>query len=265
MKRTFLCAVFLLMTMLLSASIASAGAILEGILKKGELVVGISGDQPPLNAVTKEGTIIGFDADLAKQIATKMNLKIRFARMPFTELIDAVQSGKVDIVISGMTITPERKLKVAFAGPYYISGKGMLVKRSNLETLKKETLNSEKIKVSTLEGSTSHEIVEKVAPKAKLLAAGSYSEALEMLYQDKVDAIVADYPYCAYIANRYPGKKLALWDTKLSVEPLGIAVQEDPQLINILNDLIKAISETGEIMDIEDRWFLERDWIDQLP
>src|SRR5512136_1746807 len=89
MKKAVSVAVLVLFIALMLGGIASAGTVLEGILKKGELVVGITGDQPPLNATTKDGKIIGLDADIAQAIAMSMNVKIRFSKMPFSELLPA--------------------------------------------------------------------------------------------------------------------------------------------------------------------------------
>ena len=265
MKKAVSVAVLVLFIALMLVGVASAGTVLEGILKKGELVVGISGDQPPLNATTKDGTVIGLDADIAQAIATSMSVKIRFSRMPFAELLPALQAGKVDMIVSGMTMTPDRNLKVAFVGPYYISGKGILTKLKSLELLKKDGVNSEKFKVATLKGSTSQYIVEKAAPKAKLTLAASYDEALNLLFQDKVDAVIADYPYCAYVVTRYPDKGLALGESKLSFEPLGIAVREDTLWINGLENFIRMLVASGDMNALQDKWFRNGAWIKQLP
>ena len=265
MKKTRLCTGLVLSMVLMCGSIAGAGTILEGVLKKGELLVGITGDQPPLNATTKEGEIIGLDADLARGIAANMKVKARFARMPFSELLPSLQAGKVDMIVSGMTMTPERNTKVAFIGPYYISGKGILLKIKNVETLRKEGVNSAKFKVATLKGSTSQEIVEKAAPKAGLTLAGSYDEALNMLFQDKVDIVIADFPFCAYIADRYPEKELAVGDTKLSFEPLGVAVREDALWINGLDNFMRMLVASGDMNILQDKWFKNRAWFTQLP
>jgi len=265
MKKSLLFALFVLSIVVMTGRFAQAGAILEGVLKKGELVVGITGDQPPLNATTKDGEIIGLDADLARAIASSMKVKIRHSRMPFVELLPALQSGKVDMIVSGMTMTPERNMKVAFIGPYYVSGKGILTKYKNLETLKKEGVNSAKFKVATLKGSTSQDIVEKAAPKAGLVLAGSYDEALNLLFQDKVDIVVADYPFCAYIADRYREKELVVGETKLSFEPLGIAVREDPLWINALDNFLRLLVGSGEMTTLQDKWFKTREWIKLLP
>ena len=100
---------------------ASSIPTLDHIQKKGELVVGTSGDMPPLNMTTKDGEIIGLEADIAKLIADGMGVKLRFEKMPFSKLLEALESGKVDIILSEMTITSKRNLKVAFVGPYFIS------------------------------------------------------------------------------------------------------------------------------------------------
>jgi polar amino acid transport system substrate-binding protein len=265
MKKMLLCMVLALSLALTAGSVAWAGAVLDGILKKGELVVGISGDQPPLNATTKEGTIIGFDADIAGALASRMKVKIRFSKMPFAELLPALQAGKVDMVISNMTMTPERNTKVAFAGPYLVSGKGLLLKLKNVEMLKKEGIDSDKLRVTTLKGSTSLDVTTLSAPKAKLIPAGSYDEALKMLDQGKADVMVADYPYCAYIAARYPEKELAVGDAKLSFEPLGIAVREDALLMNVVDNFIKLLIGSGDFNILQEKWFKSGAWISQLP
>ncbi len=265
MKNRLLCAIVVFVFSLVFNGTASAGAIFDSILKKGELVVGVSGDQAPLNALSKEGSVIGLDADIAKLIAANLNLKIRFAKMQFSELLPALQAGKVDMVISGMSMTPVRNTKVPFVGPYFISGKGILLKIKNVEMLKKEGINSEKFKITTLKGSTSQEVVENGAPKAKLILAGSYDEALNLLYNDKVDILIADYPYCAYIASRYSEKELAVGDTKLSFEPLGIAVREDALYINAVDNFLKLITGTGELELIRQKWFSNREWFKLLP
>ena len=265
MKKALLFGWAVVLVTLLCAANAGAGQALDSIVRKGELVVGITGDQPPLNAVSKEGEVIGLDADLAAAIAKGMNLKLRFARMPFAELLPALQAGKIDMVVSGMTMTAERNTKVAFIGPYYVSGKGILLKLKSLETLKKEGLNSEKFRVATLKGSTSQAVVEKAAPKAGLSLADSYDKAIEMLLQDKADAVIADFPFCAYMADRHADKDLAVAETKLSFEPLGIAVREDPLLINGLENFLRVMVMAGEMNELQDKWFHGRSWFKQLP
>jgi polar amino acid transport system substrate-binding protein len=264
-KKGLLCSFVLFCLLLVSGSFAGAGMIFDEILKKNELVVGITGTQPPFNAVSKDGDIVGLDADIAKAVAMSMGVKIRFSRMQFSELLPALHAGKVDMIVSGMTMTPERNMKTAFIGPYYISGKGILLKLKNVELLKKEGVNSDKFKVTTLKGSTSQAIIEKAAPKAQLALADSYDDALNLLLQDKVDILIADLPYCAYLADRYSNKELVTGDTKLSFEPLGIAVREDTLLINALDNFFRMMVISGELTTIQERWLKSQAWIKQIP
>jgi polar amino acid transport system substrate-binding protein len=244
---------------------AAAGPVMDRIKKKGELVVGITGTQPPLNVTAKDNEIIGLDADIARLIAVNMGLKLRFAKFPFPELIPALETGKVDMVLSSMTITPERNLSVAFVGPYYVSGKGILTKEKNVAAVQAQGLNQPQFKVAALKASTSAALVEKTAPQATLVPTESYDEALTMLFQDKIDALVADYPFCAFSAFRHKDKGLAAGESRLTIEPLGIAVQEDTLLINWLGNFLKALIDSGELNQLLDRWFKDGSWVQQLP
>lgn len=213
----------------------------------------------------KGGEIIGLDADIAKLIATGLGVKIRFSKMFFSELIPALESGKADMIISGMTMTPERNAKVPFIGPYYVSGKGILLKEKSLAALDKEGLDSPKFKVAALKGSTSQAFVETVTPQAKLAAAASYDEALDLLFQDKIDMLVADFPFCLYCVSRYADKGLTVRGGRLTFEPLGIGVREDALLLNWLENFLKILTGTGDLTKLHDRWFKDRSWIEQLP
>jgi len=102
----------------LFTSNALAGPVIDRILKKKELVVGISGNQPPFSATSREGELIGLDAELAELIADAMGVKIKFEVMPFSELLSSLETGKVEMVLSGMTITPERN-KSCFRRPLF--------------------------------------------------------------------------------------------------------------------------------------------------
>ena len=110
-KSKFAIALILTFTLLFTAH-AMAGPVFDKILKKGELVVGNSGDQVPLSAKTKTGKIIGLDADIAKLMAGAMGVKLKLVAIPFPNLLPALEAGKIDMILSGMTITPRRNLKV---------------------------------------------------------------------------------------------------------------------------------------------------------
>ena len=259
-----ICALALTPALLLSGP-AHAGPVWDRILKKGELVVGTTGTQPPLSITAKSGEIIGLDADIAKLIATGLGLKIRFSKMLFSELMPALESGKADIIISGMAMTPERNAKVPFIGPYYVSGTCVMCKMKSLTALDKEGLDSPKFRVGALKGSMSQAVAEAVTAQAKLVTAASYEEALDLLFQDKIEVLLADFPFCSYCLARYAGKGLTLKGGRLTFEPLGIGVREDVLLLNWLDNFLKILTGTGELTKLHDRWLQDNSWIKELP
>jgi polar amino acid transport system substrate-binding protein len=218
-----------------------------------------------MNATTKAGDIIGFDADLARSIAENMGVKPTFVSLPFADLLPALEKGKVDMVISAVTMLPERNLKVAFAGPYFISGKGILTKTKNVENFQDaEGLNRPEFKVAALKDSTSLSFVGKYAPKAQSVATVSYDAAIALLLDDKVDALVADFPFCAYAAFRYGDRGLTAGRSRLSFEPLGIAMSEDALLINWTQNYLMTMEGSGRLGRIREFWFKNSEWIKQL-
>ena len=169
-------------SLLMIVNVAVAGKAMDRILKKGELVIGTTGTQPPLNVTDKNGKVIGFDADIARLIAGNLGVEAKFARMPFADLLPALKSGKVDMVISSMTMTLTRNRTVVFVGPYYVSGKGILTKTQTIGTLQQtEGLNKPEFKVAALSKSTSQAFIEQAAPKAQLVTTKSYDEAMDWL------------------------------------------------------------------------------------
>ena len=148
-------------------------------------------EAPPLNMATKDGKIIGLEVDIAGYIANEMGVELRFETRAFNDLLPALDAGDVDMVLSGMTITSKRNLKYAFVGPYYASGKAFLTKRQKIASAKKaEDVDLEKVTIAALQGSTSQEFVEKAMPKAKLVATVDYDQAVKLVLEDKVDAMV---------------------------------------------------------------------------
>ena len=98
----------------------SSSPVTDRILAAGEIRVGMSGNQPPFNVMNRSGELMGMDVDLARGLARSLGVQERLVTMPFKDLLPALERGEVDVVFSGLTMTPQRNLKVAFAGPYFI-------------------------------------------------------------------------------------------------------------------------------------------------
>lgn len=250
-----------------AGEITSLSPVLDRIQAKKELVVGTAASMPPLNMTTKDGQIVGMEVDLAHLFAGGMEVKLTLKPMQFKDLLSALGKRQVDMILSGMTITPQRNLKVAFAGPYFSSGKSILTKKENIDSLDEFSKINQPDKVLVaLKGSTSQTFVERLLPKAKLQLADDYNQAVAMVRDNKVRAMVADYPICVVSVHRYPDGGLATLNKPLSYEPIGVALPaSDPLLVNWVQNMLNFLEKTGQLEAITQRWFRETSWISQLP
>jgi polar amino acid transport system substrate-binding protein len=246
---------------------ASASPVIDRILQRGELVVGMAGSMPPLNMTTKEGEVIGYEVDLARAMAAAMGVRAKLEVIPFAELLPALQSGKIDLILSNMTITPGRNLKVAFVGPYFTSGKAFMTKIKTIAMADEAAdIDAKKTKLVALKGSTSQAFIEKYIPDATLVTAKDYDEAVEMVLQDKVHAMVADYPICVVSVFRYPNKGLLSVITTLTYEPIGVGVPAgDALLVNWVENFMGIAEQTGLLEELKQKWLLRADWLHRLP
>ena len=160
----------------------SASPVLQRIAESKTLRVGMTSEQPPFNVTNRDGKIIGMDVDLAGLLAASMEVKLEIVEMPFAELIPALEEGKVDLVLSGMTSTLQRNLRVPFVGPYYISGKSLLTKSDTIAKIQSaEEMNNERLTIAALGGSTSELFVKNTLPNPKLTLTKSLEEAIRLL------------------------------------------------------------------------------------
>ncbi len=242
-------------------------AALTRILAAGELRVGVSGSQPPLNVRTAKGEIIGLEADLARLLAGSIGVRAVFVEKPFAELIGALEKGDVDVVMSGVTITPERNLKVAFVGPYFISGKSILTRSETLARSNDASdIDNPSVTLAALDGSTSQRWVEVFVPKAKLVRVVDYDSGVKLVREGNVDAFVADYPICVLSVLRYQGEGLVTLASPLTVEPIGIALPPDDFLfVNLAENFLAALQATGALERLQKAWFEDGAWLAELP
>jgi polar amino acid transport system substrate-binding protein len=244
----------------------SASPVLDRIQQRGELIVGTMGNMPPLNMTSKDGEIFGLEPDLARLMADAMDVKVKFVTKPFNELLPALQTGEVDMVLSGMTITPERNRKVAFIGPYFISGKAFLTKVKTIAYADEaRDANNSNTKIVALRGSTSQAFAEAFLDKTTLFTTKNYDDAVDMVLQDKVHAMIADYPICVVSVFRYPNAGLLSVVTQLTYEPIGIAIPaNDPLLMNWTRNTLNNFEGSGMLDELKLKWFAEGDWLEKL-
>jgi ABC-type amino acid transport substrate-binding protein len=245
---------------------SSSSPVMDRIVARGELRVGISADMPPMNLLTKDEKIIGMDVDLATLIAEAMGVKLSLQRMDFAGLLPALESGNIDLILSNMTMTPDRNLKAAFVGPYFTSGKAFLTKRSSIAQAKGlPEVNSPQYTFVALKSSTSEAVIRKGAPQAKLLTAGTQNDAIQMVVDGKADAMIADFPICVVAVYRNPAAGLVSVVAPITYEPIGIAVPKgDPHLLNWLGNFLHSLEKAGYMQELREKWFAQPTWLPQM-
>jgi polar amino acid transport system substrate-binding protein len=240
---------------------------IQRILASGELRVATSGDFPPMTMRDREGQLMGFEVDLVQALAGTMNLKVSFVQTPFAELIPSVESGKVDMALAGMTITPERNARVAFAGPYLISGNTLLTsKRELAEAQDPAQLDDAKLSFAAVESSTSARFVKAHMPQAKLVTVPDNESGVKAVLAGEVDGMVADLQVLSVARWRHPDTELYLRYAPFTTEPLGIALPSDaPLYLNLVTNYLNTLEETGELAQLKAKWLGDGTWLARLP
>lgn len=245
----------------------AASSRLRAILERRELRVATSADLPPLAMHDRDGRVTGFEIDLVKALAAAMDLEVRIVERPFPDLLPTLQRGDADLVISGLTMTPERNARVAFAGPYFVSGTSLVTRGPEPPAMRDlAALDDPERSFAALADSTSAAFVRKTFPRARLLLTRSYDEAIGKLRAGEVDAVAADYLRCRLAEWRYAGEGLRALRPPLTTEPLGIALPaDDPLLLNLVENYLKTLEDTGELTALKARWLSDGSWLEKLP
>lgn len=241
----------------------NAQEILNGIIERGELRIGMSGDQPPYSMKANDGSLFGLDVDLATGLAERMGVKATIVKMNFKDLLPALNRGELDVVISGLTMTMERNKRAAFIGPYLISGNTIATKSEELSKITEiGELDKPNIKVAVTKGTTSEEYVTASIPNATIYKSNTNKESLKMLMEGTVDVMVADFATIsvALLDNRTAG--LYTTPKPLDKEAIGIAIApSDPLFINLTTNYLNSLERRGILEMLKVKWFEEGSWI----
>ncbi len=240
---------------------------LQHVLSSGELRVGTTADFPPLAMRDRDGQLIGLEVDLMRALATTMNAKVRFVEIPFSDLLPALERGEIDLAVAGMTITPERNARVAFAGPYLISGNTLLARdRALADTEELASLDDPKLSFAVLDSSTSASFVRTHMPKAKLVTFPDNESGVKALLAGEVDGVISDQQVCTVARWRNPDAGLFVRYAPFTTEPLGIAVSPgEPLFLNLVTNYLNTLEQTGELAQLKARWLGDGAWLERLP
>jgi len=239
---------------------------LEQVLKNGELRVGFEAGYMPFEMTDSKGNFVGFDIDVAKEMAKAMKVKFTPVNTAWDGIIPALMTDKFDIIMSGMTVTQERNLKINFADPYIIIGQTILLDKKYAGEVKSyKDLNDPKYIVTSKLGTTGEQAVKRMMPKATYKSFETETEAALEVVNGRAAAFVYDLPYNVVFMAQQGGEKLVFLDEPFTYEPLAWAVNRgDPDFLNWLNNFLKQIRNDGRYDRIYNKWIRSTDWIKEV-
>ncbi len=242
---------------------------LNKIIDRGELRVGMEPGYMPFEMKDKKGNIIGYDVDMAKKMAKEMGVKLKLVPTSWDGIIAGLITNKYDIIMSGMTITQQRNLKVNFANPYIVVGQTVLMKKSLDGKIKSaKELDKAEYTIVTKLGVTGEIATRKFFKKAKIVTFETEADAAAELLSGKADAFVYDQPYNVLFMSDKGKDRLIHLDTPLTYEPLGWAIRKgDPDFTNWLNNFLRQMQEdkvVGFSDKIYKKWLVETKWLKRV-
>ena len=240
-------------------------SVIEEVQDRGTLRVGL-GLFEPWSACDADGELIGFEIDVATRLAEDMGVEVEFARTDWNYIIPALIAEEFDVIISGMTILPERNLKVNFTSSYNQTGIYLVAnteRTADLETL--EDFNSSSITIAARRGSSAIPAIENVFPDAMILLYDAATEVLEAVVSGEADAAAAFATTRTTWVEANPMTLHLPFEEPFAGEVLAIAVRKgDLDTLNFFNSWIAIRHADGWIEQHREYWFETRDWADQV-
>lgn len=223
---------------------------LDLIKEKKKLVVGLSADYAPYEFIIMENgvkKVVGFDIDLANEIAKDMGVELELQEMEFGAIIGAIPSDKIDLGISGLNPDPERREAVDFSDIYYEANHVTIVKKENVDKYTKpEDFNGKKVGAQL--GSTQEKLANANLAGAKLTTLSDVNQLVMELKSGKVDGLVVEGPVAKMIVKANP--ELAIGKVEFKETEGGSAVafkKNSPKLQEQINKTIKRLKESGDL------------------
>lgn len=248
--------VTVLLLVFIMALVVNADA-LQRIVSSGYLLVGMdAAGYMPFEGTNSSGNWIGFDVDFARLMAKELGVKLRIVPTRWSGILPSLVSGKFDMIISAMTITPKRAVMVNFSIPYFTVGQEVLYNMNTYKTppTLKDLLNRKNLKVAVQIGTTGDDAAKAFFKNARVLEFASMDEAALQVAMRKADVAVADSTYVSYMSKKY--SQLSSISETLTTENYGIAMkQSEFNLLNWVNTFITYEKANGGWKKLYDKWF----------
>lgn len=244
----------------------SAQSVIETIQKRGAIKIGLSIFKP-WSMRDKNGELIGFELDVGQKLADDMGVDAEFIPTSWDGIIPALVAGKFDVIISGMTTTPQRNLTINFTDPYAYSGLTILANTKMTADLTSiEDYNSSDVIFAARRGATPASLIPQMFPNAELLLFDEDGASTQEVLNGKAHATMASEPTPSSEARRYPDVLNVPFDTAFSATGEAFGMRKgDPDGLNYFNNWINMHNRNGWLKQKHDYWFRGDDWASMVP
>lgn len=248
------------LTVMLISNAASAD-VLQEIVKSGKLRVGVS-LFVPWTMQDNNGQLSGFEIDVANKIALDMGVEAELKVYEWNSIIDALNTGEIDMIAGGMAITPARALKVNFSRPYAESGIKLIAntaKTRNIEGM--DHANQPEIEFGVVEASASNELATRLFDKATIKTFKTGDEVAKALLAGELHAALGSTPQPELLAQMHPDTLDLPLDEPLVTYKAGLAVSKGEQeWLNFLNAWVTARNADSWLEATHAYWFESLAW-----
>ncbi|MFA4875624.1 MAG: transporter substrate-binding domain-containing protein [bacterium] len=241
---------------------AEKRADLEEILQNRTLRVGTEAGYIPFEMRNKNGDYIGFDVEMAAALAENLGVPLQIVNMGAEGLIPGLLTDKFDLLIAGVTITPERAKTVQFSDPYFTTGlTALLANKHKGRITRVEQLNDPKFVLTTVAGTTGDIVVKTQLPKATRRQMENATDATNEVRLGKADGFVFDQPFLMILARKYADQVFAL-EKPFKQENFGVVMRQGrPELLNRVNTFIKTWKASGNWKQLYQKYFVTMEWL----
>ncbi|MCF6428477.1 ABC transporter substrate-binding protein [Amycolatopsis tucumanensis] len=263
-RRTILSAVALASAGgLLGCSNRASGDVLENVRGSGTLRVALTQANPPWNFVGPNGAPAGYDVDVAHELARRLGIgKVEFVQASFQTFIEGIKAGRFDMVISGQTITDERKQQVDFSTPYEVNGISIFVPASDTTITSLADLRGKTVAVSA--GTTQHKFATDKIPDVRVKTYDNATLGLTDLSRGNADAMLVSRFQGSYLASQN-GLAVKPAGPLLEAEVNGISFRKDsPALKREVDRAINDMIADGTLTRISRQWLGGLDMASEL-
>jgi polar amino acid transport system substrate-binding protein len=231
---------------------------LDYIMDKGELVLGLDDSFPPMGFRGENGEIVGFDIDLAREVAERMGVELRLQPIDWDSKVLDLNSRDIDVIWNGLTITPERREQITFSKPYIANRQIVIVQQGSGITTKADLAGAV---VGIQLGSSAQNAVESdpavLESFAELARYQDNVQALLDLEVGRVDAVVVDEILGRYYISQRPGT-FAVAEEYFAEEQYGIGFRKGEEAFAArVDEVLDAMVADGTAGEISRTWFDE--------